>query len=222
MIPDYGALINSLLILLLPGFIAIKVWERFFPRTPTQKQDNFDKVATYFTFTIITYLFAIPIIECLVGDPASDFYLSALIASAVAFLLALVAGVVMHIFQSSSKLMHVWAKLDSFLPFRSSIRHRVFHLDRKRKENVVGDKTVVKVGVFMKNGSIYSGEMSYYPIEDNTETGKDFMIKGVTLLKKDGNKIKYPPEFSLLLNQRDVEAILYEYVPEKRLITKKS
>ncbi len=221
MTPSTEYLLDSLLLLLLPGFLALKIWERFYPRIPSQKQETFDKVATYFVLTIISYLISFfisfPVIEKVVGEPLSNFYHLALIASCTAILFGLVISSLALWFNSAERFDSLRNWGDSFLPQNTPIWYKAFQSERRKQESVKKDRVFVKVGVFMKNGVVYGGELDSYPIEDNIEDTKDFLIKGVTLLRTDGKKIKYNPDFRLLLNQRDVDAILFQYVSSKRI-----
>lgn len=217
MIPDLTTLIDALLVLLLPGFIALKIWERFFPRTPSQKQDNFDKVATYFLFTLIIYIISYPLVSLIPIDPTHKIYFTALLSTIVSFVLSSLIGVLTIKYRHTKFINKITQEIDNMLPSKIPIWHKAFHTDRLAREFNKGDKFVVKVGVFMKDGTIYSGEISSYPIEDNKVDNKDFMLKGVTFFKKDGKKVNYPSDFILLLNQRDVEAILCQYVSKDRI-----
>lgn len=217
MTPDTAYLLDSLLVLLLPGFFALKIWEVLYPRIPSQKQDTFDKIATYFSLTTITYFFSLPIIKMLVGEPSSNIYLSALIAIITACFLATLFSFIAFHFKSHSMFQNIRDKLENYLPQKGPLWHKVFQIERNNLESIEKDRVFVKVGVFMKNETRYSGELDSYPIEDNIEDTKDFIIKGITVIRPDGEKFKYNPNIRMLLNQRDVNAIIFQYVTSKRI-----
>jgi hypothetical protein len=212
-IPTQEVIINSLLILLLPGFVSLKIWEQFFPKIPSQKQESFDKIATYFSLTLIIYLVTLTIFYKYITNP----YLIALIATVIAIILGLTFGILKLLFNTCKVFEGCRKWLDNIFPSNDPIWHKAFYIDRKKEEGITNSNIFVKVGVFMKNGSIFAGEIDSYPLEDNIEDTKDFIIKGVTLFKSDGKKITYNPDFRLLLNQRDVDAIVYQYVTLGRI-----
>lgn len=187
----------------------------FFPKTPAQEQDSFDKLATYFLFTIATYLVSFPIIERLVGSPSTNIYLSALLASLIAVLLggALAFG---NIFYQSKGVFETLRKyLRNYIPQKGSLWNQAFQSDRRMLEGVKNRELIVKVAVVMKNDKkVYYGELYSYPTEDNITDTKDFIIQGVTLFRNVKNGVretKYSPNVKLIINQRDVEAIMYNY-----------
>src|SRR3989344_5725296 len=210
MIPDLNQL-KALFLLLLPGFLTLKIRGLFYPPIPSQKQDVFDKTASYFVFSLLSYLTTLLFLEVPSDLGDEKIYMFGTIAIISAIALGLIMSALQFIIESNLFFSGLWGKLDSVVPFRGSIWHRVFNLERKRFTGN-GKKTIVKVLITMKNTKkVYVGEINLYPLENNTSNRKDFLIKGVTVFRPLGEKTTYPPEYGVLLNQRDVESIVYNY-----------
>ena len=223
MVPSLSDL-NVFLILLLPGILAYKTRRLFFPQIPSNKPDSFDKIAVYFLLTIITYGISFPsfIILKLTSTNNASVIFNYLIVSIVALLLGISSSVIQIYFSSSQKLKNLRGYIYQFISPSGSLWYRVFTIDLRETEIKENKKLIIEVTIYMQKGEVFIGELYAYPVEDNIEDTKDFILKGVTQVYSDGRVREYPSDFALILNQRDVEKIIYHYTPKEDKIPLKS
>lgn len=212
---DQTTIFNTL-VLLLPGFVVLKTRQLFFPKIPSQKQSTFDQIATYLVSSFLVYIVTLPATNVL---QVTDIYKTALTALIVAFVLGLSSSLFQLFFQSSQAewIILIRDYLRGLVPNGGSLWHRVFQLDKKLGEVKSGTHLVNQVIVYMKGRkTAYIGELYAYPIEDNTQHSKDFVLRGVTQMGHQKVIAKFPPDYLFLINQRDVESIVVHHEAKKR------
>lgn len=224
-IPETNILLDSLLVLLLPGFVALKVRELFFPKTPSRKSDTLDKIATYFLLTMLVYLLAYWPIVWLAGSLSNNIYLSAFLATVAAVIVGIISSMIQSYYETSDSRVPMWvrSKMEDFIPAQHSLWLKLFHTDKRLEEKKKQCKLYIKVLIFMKNSDRFIGELYSYPVEEGPNDTLNFVLKGVTAYEHHGkNKelktTKYSPEYGLIINQNEVQRLVYDYVTQSEFV----